>query len=154
MGRSNRRYNTDFPEEREERTKDANKKLKSQIKILKKVINQLESENRTLQRAFSKSCDFIQAKLKNNSLEEVLEIVEDFDYKETTNGSEKLESKKHKEKEEKEQKQEDNHYENCPKCGKNKGEGFKMLSFEKFRVDTCPCGYRLKVNFNEGIERN
>ena len=153
MSRSNRRYNTDFPEEREERTKDANKKLKSQIKILKKVIKQLESENRTLQRAFSKSCDFIQAKLKNHTLEQVLEVVEDFDYKETENGSKELFVEK-KEKEKEKEKKENDNYENCPKCGKSKHEGFKMLDFEKFRVDACPCGYRLKVNFDEGIERN
>lgn len=154
MGRSYRNYNnTNYPEEKEGNAKDANKKLKAQIKSLKKIIKNLESENKTLLRSFNKSCDFINQKLSDKNIHEIIKMIDDFDYKETENGRQREEQKKKEkiiEKEEKKEKQKE-----CPKCFLSQENGFKIIDFTTFKVYTCSCGYRTRVDVgDEGIKRS
>jgi cell division protein ZapA (FtsZ GTPase activity inhibitor) len=132
VGKNRRKFRVTYPDEKEFKIKDANRKLKAQVKSLKRIIKTLESENKTLQRAFNKSCDFIQKKLSNKSLKQILKEVDDFDYKETEKGREKEEKKK-------EEKKIEN---SCPKCLSEKN--FKTMEFENFIIKSCKCGYRKK----------
>lgn len=143
MGKTNRRLNLVYSEEREDRTKDANSKLKSQIKKLTKAIKQLESENRTLTRAFNKSCDYIQKKIDNKSLEEILDIIEDYNCKETSSGL--VEVKKQKK---------DKECVVCPKCSRELNNGYKVIDFPTFVVENCECGHRSRIEKSEGIKRD
>lgn len=126
-----------YPEEREGRTKDANNKLKSQVRNLRKIVKQLEIENKTLSRAFDKSCDFIQDRLKGQSLGEILDMI---------NG----------EKKPKKPKKAEAFSDNCPKCENSEDEGYKTMVFEKFIIKSCTCGYRSKKaeESGEGLERS
>lgn len=148
MGRSYRKYNnTSYPEEKEGNAKDANKKLKAEIKNLKKVIKNLESEKRTLTRSFNKSCDFINHKLADKKIEQIIEMINEFDQQEIEANRLKEEAKK-KEKKLAQEKE-------CPKCFMPEGRGYKIIDFNTFKVHTCVCGYRARVsNENEGIERS
>lgn len=144
-----------YPEEKEFKTKDANNKLKSQVRSLKKALKIAESDNKTLSRAFDKSCEIIKNKLEGYSLEQVLQMIEDYEYKETEKGRRR--DKIAKEKKENQVDKEDTpifNSQNCPKCGKNKEKGFSIMKFEKFTISSCSCGYRLKADNNEGIERS
>lgn len=146
MAKNNRKLRTVYPEEKEGRVKDANKKLKSQIRNLKKTVRHLESENRTLARAFDKSCDFIQNRLENRSLSQILKMIDEFDYKETEIGREQVELEKIEIKA--------FEAERCPDCNKDKKEGFAMLDLGSFIVRSCGCGFKSKVSKSEGIERS
>ena len=141
-----RKLNMVYPEEREARTKDANKKLKSENNSLRKQIKKLKEENSTLKRSFNKSCDFIQSEHGDKSIEKVISIVNNFDYKETEKG---------RQKEVKTEKDSNKNFilQNCPKCGKTKEEGFKIMHFEKFKVLNCECGHRTRID-GGGIKRN
>jgi seryl-tRNA synthetase len=154
VARSSKKFNVVYPEERDVKEKDNNRKLKDQIKSLKKKIAQLESENRTLKRAFNKTIDFTEKKLKNHKLEDIHEMVDDFDYKETKKGRSKQKDKSLKQEDEsffdKIEKQEVC----CPKCQKTTKEGFKVMDFGGFYVESCVCDYRSRKNKSEGMERS
>lgn len=138
----NRKLNVQvYPEEREGRVKDANKKLKSQVRQLKKQLKQLETQNKTLQRAFNKSCDFIQSKLENKSIKEILNMINSFDHKETERGREKQAENKPLENK-------------CPKCDKKEKQGYSIMHFNSVVLKKCECGYEERVKLNEGIERS
>jgi len=143
VGRGYRKFNkVSFPEEKEGNVKEANRKLRAEIRSLKKIIKILESENRTLSRSFNKSCDYIQEVVKDKNLEDVMDMISDFDYKETEKGREKEKGKNSSQKEDK----------TCPKCNNAK---YKVMNFGSFKIHTCTCGYREKVIIaNEGIERS
>lgn len=144
MAKNNRRLSMVYPEENEGKTKEANRKLKAQVKNLKKTVRQLESQVRTLNRSFDKSCDFIQHKLKNKGLKEILDMIDSFEYKETEYGRQKV-------REEKKKKEESSILQSCPRCNSDASNGFKIMSFADFKVETCPCGYRSrKDNGDEG----
>ncbi len=134
MAKYNRKLSVVYPEENEGKTKDANRKLKGQIRNLQKTIKRLESENKTLNRAFNKSCDFIQQKLSNKSLRQIMDMIDNFEYKETERGRIAEREKN-----------------TCPKC--NEEESYKTMNFEKFKINICKCGHRSKVNNYEGNER-
>ena len=148
MGRSYRKYkNTSYPEEKEGNVKDTNKKLKAEIKSLKKIIKNLESENKTLTRSFNKSCDFINQKLSDKNVEDIIEMVNESDQKISEENKRKEEARK-KEKKLLREKE-------CPKCFTPEGKGFKIINFNTFKVHTCVCGYRTRIDEeNEGIERS
>jgi uncharacterized phage infection (PIP) family protein YhgE len=130
-----------YPEEREGRAKDANKKLKSQIKNLKKQIKRLEEENKTLNRAYNKSCDYIENKLSDKNIEQVIDMVNNYEHKETKKGRAK--SKKEK----------TLFVKKCPQCDTIKGEGYIVLKVGTFEMESCNCGYRnKKADTSEGIE--
>lgn len=135
MAKYNRRLSVTYPGDNDERTKDANKKLKAQIRNLQKIIKRLESENKTLNRAFNKSCDFIQQKLYDKNLKEIMDMIENFDYKETENGR-IAERKKNK----------------CPKCADY--QNYKVMNFNKFKINICKCGHRERIDTHEGNERD
>ena len=78
----NRKLKTVYPDEREGRVKDANKKLKAQVNSLKKQLRQAQEDVTTLRRAFNKSCNYIQHEHNNYSLEEVIEMVNSLKSKE------------------------------------------------------------------------
>lgn len=149
MSSSSRKRVVNYPEEKEGRTKDANNKLKAQVRNLKKQLKKADEANRTLSRAFNKSCDIIKDKLEGYSIEQVIQMVNDYEYKETAKGREREREKKEETKEE-----EDLSLQECPKCGKNKGEGFSTLTVGKITINSCSCGYRSKVDSDEGIERS
>lgn len=136
-----------YPEEKEGRTKDANNKLKAQVRNLKKQLKKEQEANKTLSRAFNKSCDIIKEKLEGYTIEQVIQMVNDYEYKETERG-------RAREREKKKDNEDTFISQNCPKCGKNKGEGFSTMKFEKFTINSCSCGYRVKVDNDEGIERS
>jgi hypothetical protein len=140
VAKNNRRLGVVYPEEREGKLKDANRKLKSQIRNLKKRLSILETENKTLRRGFYKNCDFIQEKLEDKTLEEILKMVEEFNYKENSR------DQKLKKKEEKK----DFTLTECPKCSKKVKEGYTVMDFKKFKVNSCICGYRERVENSEG----
>lgn len=145
MAKTNRKYSSQtYPEEKEGKTKDANRKLRGQIKSLKKQLARLEEDNRTLRRSFSKSCQYIDEKIKGKSIEEVLEDIRNFEYKETERGRQK----------EREKMKETNTDKNCPRCGKNSKEGFVKMSFSNFKILKCTCGFRKRENESEGIGRS
>lgn len=134
MAKSNRKITT-YPEEKEGKVRDANKKLKSQVRSLKKTIKQLESQVHTLSRSFDKSCDFIQHKLEDKKLEDILNMIDNFGYKETSRGrakKKKIDKKPTKQK--------------CPSCEAT--EGFKVIEFKSrgFAIESCTCGYSSRVN--------
>ena len=133
MRKDSRNCNRVYPEEKEGRAKDANNKLRAQIKNLKKRILQLETHNKTIERAYSKSCDFIQDKLSDKSLEQVLNMVNNYEHKETQRGREKAE------------KEDSFNVDKCPDCDSINGKGFSILNFEKYKIESCNCGYRRKV---------
>ena len=129
MAKNNRKSRLSiYPEEREGRVKDANRKLKAQVRNLQKVVKQLEWHNKTLQKAFDKSCDFIQERLSGKDLEEIIDMI---------NGRES-QSKQKKEA--------------CPKCERE--EGYKVMTLNKFIIKKCICGYRSKADGDEGIKRS
>lgn len=148
MGRGQRRYtNTSYPEEKEGNAKDANKKLKAEIKNLKRIVKNLESENRTLTKSFSKSCDFINNKLADKKIEQIIEMINEFDQQEVDELKRKEEVKK-KEKKLAQEKE-------CSKCFMPEGRGYKIIDFVTFKIHTCVCGHRARIdNENEGIERS
>lgn len=142
MAKNNRNLSMSYPEEKEGKTKDANKKLKSQIRSLKKTVKQLESQVKTLSRSFDKSCDFIQTELKDKELPEILTMIDNFDHKETEKGRQLLKKPT-----------EFSTFGNCPKCNVDTTKGFRITKFKArgFRVESCPCGYRTRIN-DEGSE--
>lgn len=140
MGRGYRRFNNTYPEEREENAKDSNKKLKAEIKHLRKVIKNLESENKTLSRAFDKSSDFINQKLSDKTIEQIIEMVNDFEEKK------KEQEKVLKEKQETKRKQEAEKNKTCPDCFADQDGGFRIVDFKTFKVHMCGCGFRTRVN--------
>lgn len=140
MGRGYKRFNNTYPEEREDNVKDTNKKLKAEIKHLRKVIKNLQSENKTLSRAFDKSSDFINQKLSDKTVEQIIEMVSDFEKKK----KEQEEVVKQKQEEKKKQEAEKN--KSCPNCFCNQEEGFKIVDFKTFKIHMCNCGYRTRVN--------
>lgn len=146
MGRTYKRHNNNsYPEEKEGNIRDTNKKLRDEIKSLKKIIKNLESENKTLTKSFNKSCDFINESFSDKNVEEVIETVNQFDKKKT-------EQKKHREEAKKKENRVIKENE-CPKCFMTEGRGFKTIDFDTFKVLTCVCGYRTRVNKkNERIE--
>ena len=147
MAKTNRKYSSQtYPEEKEGRTKNANKKLRGQIKSLKKQLAKLEEDNRTLRRSFNKSCQYIDEKIQGKSIEEVLEDIRTFDYKETERGRQREIEKR--------EKTVNRIDENCPDCGKTNKEGFVKLSFLKYELLSCKCGYRTRKDKGEGIERS
>jgi len=148
VGRSHKRYkNTSYPEEKEGNIRDTNKKLKAEIKNLKKIIKNLESQNKTLSRSFNKSCDFINDTLYDKNVEDIIEMVNESDQKKSEENKRKEEALK-KEKKLAIEKE-------CPKCFTTEGKGFKIINFNTFKVQTCVCGYRTRINEeNEGIERS
>jgi hypothetical protein len=136
-----------YPEEREGRIKDANKKLKSELKKEKNKVKKLKQDIATLQRAYNKSCEYISEKLAERNfdkVEDVIDLVNDFDYKETQRGREKIKIEK--------QKKEEKLSIKCPKCSTIKGEGYLVLKYESFDVASCKCGFRKKVTKSEGNE--
>jgi len=135
--KNNKKFNIAYPEEKEGKLKDANKKLKSQVRNLQKKIKQLESHNDTIYRAYNKSCDFIQHKLSDKSLEEVLNIVNTYSEKGT-----------------KKQKSKTVSGDKCQQCGNVVGEGYTSFSVGKFKIESCSCGHRRKTETSEGIERS
>lgn len=142
MARGFRKFNRAFPEEKEGNIKEANRKLRAEIRNLKKIIKILENENKTLSRSFNKSCEYIQDVVKEKELEDIFDMVDDFDYKETSKGRDKEKSKKNNQKGDK----------SCPKCDNG---SCKELNFGKFKIYTCKCGFREKVmTTDEGIERS
>lgn len=148
MGRSHRKYNKmSYPEEKEGNVRDTNRKLKAEIKSLKKIIKNLESQNKTLTRSFNKSCDFINEKFSDKNVEDVIEIVNKIDQEKIEEDKKRQEIKK-KEKRLAQEKE-------CPKCFATEGKGYKIINFDTFKVHTCTCGYRTRINNeNEGIERS
>lgn len=144
MGRRNRSVSTLYPQEKEGRVKDANKELRAENRQLRKKVKRLEENLRTLKRGFNKNADYIDKKLADKSLEEVLSIVNNFDYKETEKGREKMAKQNN-----------DRIFMSpkCPECGKVEKEGFSTFDYVKFVVQTCKCGFRTKVDRGEGIER-
>lgn len=122
-----------YPEEREGKTKDANKKLKSQIRSLKKTIKQMDTQIKTLSRSFDKSCDFIQNELKDKKLPDILKMIDDFDFKETEKGRERFENEKQA-------------GDSCPRC--DSAFNFKVTHFKEkgFTLESCSCGYRKRVD--------
>ncbi len=143
---NSKKFSVVYPEEKEGRVKDANRKLKAQVRNLKKKIKQLESENKTIGRAYDKSCDFIQDKLSDKSLEEVLNMVKGHGYKETEKGRE--DKKKNPDE------FEDFIVDKCPKCGTMDEERYTQFNLGKFKIESCACGYRRKAETSEGIERS
>jgi predicted nuclease with TOPRIM domain len=127
VGKGNRRLNTVYPEENEGKVKDANRKLRSKIKELEKKVKKLQGENRQLKRCFGKSAEYINDKISDKNIEEVIKTVDDYEYKETKKGNKLLKEKKAI----------------CPKCDTPKGEEYKILDFISFLVHTCTkCGFR------------
>lgn len=53
--------------------KEQNRQLRNEVNRLKKAIKLLKSERKTLERAFDKSFEYIENKLKDKSLEKILE---------------------------------------------------------------------------------
>lgn len=143
-----------YSDEREGKTKDANNKLKSQIKSLKKQLKRADEDNRQLSRSFNKSIGIIKDRLEGYSVEQVIQMINDWEYKETAKGRERERAKKEAESEVGLKEEKNLNLPVCPKCGKNKKEGFSIMKFEKFTINNCPCGYRLKVDNDEGIERS
>lgn len=147
MRKNGRNVSAIYPEEKEGRTKDANKKLKSQIRNLKKTIKQLESSNHTLLRAYDKSCDFIQHELADKSLKQILTMVDNHEYKETKKGREKKTKKIEAE--------EALLHHKCPECGNMDGEGYSLRNIGIIKIESCTCGYKKrKANPDEGIKRS
>lgn len=143
MAKNNRKFKMiSYPEEREEKVKDANRKLRSDLQKEKNKVKQLKKDLASLQRAFDKSCQYINEKLSNQKVKEVFEIVDDFDYKETEKGRDKINKKKI------------NNFtsEKCPNCGKVKGDGYSILNFNGFRLITCKCGFRERVDESDRNE--
>jgi bisphosphoglycerate-dependent phosphoglycerate mutase len=136
-----------YPEDKDGRVKDANKKLKAQNKALSKKIKRLQSENKTLERAYGKSCDFMQEKLKDYGLEQIIQMINDFEYKENGKGRDR-EQKKNKDS------KETLILNSCPECGKKIDNGYVVLSYPKFKIQSCQCGHKSRVENGEGIKRS
>lgn len=131
-----------YPEERDGRAKDANKKLKSQVRSLKKTVKQQESEIKTLRRAYNKSLSIIEEMHSDKSLSEVIDIVNNSEYKETKKGQDKEKENKNL------------NLDRCPDCGKMEKKGFSIMKFKGFVRKMCDCGYNKRFDANEGIERS
>jgi predicted nuclease with TOPRIM domain len=134
-----------YPIEQEGKIKDANKKLRAQVKTLKNKVKRLEEENGTLKRHFNKSHQYIDEKLSNKSVEEVIDMVKDFSYKETEKGRERMSKQKQSTIFTSQQ---------CPDCGTVEKEGFVITSFASFEMHTCQCGFRTRKNSGEGNKRS
>lgn len=145
MAKNNRSFKmVNYPEEREEKIKDANRKLKSDLKREKNKVKQLRQDLASLQRAFNKSCQYISEKLIDRNVEEVIEMVNNFNYKETEKGREKEIIK---------QKTNTNLISTkCSNCGRVEGEGYMNLNYSGFNILTCKCGFRKRVDQSEGNE--
>ena len=145
MTRKSRNVKQLYPIEQEGKVKDANKKLRAQVKTLKNKVKRLEEDNATLKRHFDKSSHYIDEKLSNKSVEEVIDMVKDFSYKETERGRQKMIKQKEatilvspK----------------CPDCGTVEKEGYVITSFTSFEMHTCQCGFRTRKNSGEGNKRS
>ena len=153
MAKNNSKSSIDYPEEKEGNTKDANKKLKSQIRSLKKTIKQLESQVGTLNRSFNKSCDFIQDKLEKRSLKDILNMIDTYDYKETEHGREQAKIRKNIKKAEEKDDNDIFFITNCPRCNNDITKGFNVMRFNGFKIENCSCGYRNRIeDGNAGSE--
>ena len=150
----NRKLNMVYGEEKEGRIKDANKKLRSEINSLKKQIKKLREDNATLQRGFNKSCNYIQSEHDNFSIEKVIDIVNNFEYKETEKGRQRALENPTDVELDKTEEEKNFMLKNCPKCDKNKEEGFEVMNFQDFSIINCKCGHRTRIESGEGIERN
>lgn len=142
MAKNNRKLKMLYPEEREGRVKDANRKLRSDLKREKNKVKKLEQDLATLQRAFDKSCQYINEKLSNEKVEDIIELVDSFKYKETEKGRKKQETKQN----------ENIMLKKCPKCDTIKGEGYTVINFTKSKVLSCKCGFRKRIDEGEGNE--
>jgi predicted nuclease with TOPRIM domain len=131
-----------YPEEREGRVKDANKKLRSDLKREKNKVKKLEQDLASLQRAFDKSCQYINEKLSNKKVEDIIDLVNNFKYKETEKGRKKQEVKQN----------ENVMLKKCPECNTIKGEGYAIINFAKSKVLSCKCGFRKRVGEGERNE--
>lgn len=118
MGKSYRKYNNKtYSDEKDDNIKDANKKLKAEIKSLKKQIRDLELEKQKMTKSSEHNNEVFRAVQKDRPKE--------YGKKE------------------------------CPKCSTPEGKEFKIIEFNTFKVHTCVCGYRTRINnSNEGIERS
>lgn len=145
MAKSNRKLRmVNYPEERDEKIKDANRKLRSDLKREKNKVKQLKQDLASLQRAFNKSCQYISEKLADQNVEKIIELVNNFDYKETEKGREKEMTK---------QETDTNLISTkCLNCGTIEGKGYVNLKYPGFNVLTCKCGFRKRVNQSEGNE--
>jgi hypothetical protein len=145
VAKNNRKLRmVNYPEEREGRIKDANRKLRSDLKREKNKVKQLKQDLASLQRAFNKSCQYINEKLADQNIENIIELVNNFDYKETEKGREQVEIK---------QKTDTNLISTkCLDCGRVEGEGYMVLNYVNFNVHTCKCGFRQRVS--QGDEGN
>lgn len=148
MAKNNRKLKTVYPEEREGRVKDANRKLRSDLKRERNKVKKLQQDMASLQRAFSKSCQYISEKLADRDIREVIELVNDFDYKETENG------RKREEEKEVTKQNEDTTFisKNCPDCGTLKGVNYTVMNFMNFKILSCKCGFRKRIDQGEGNE--
>ena len=144
MAKNNRNLRmVNYPEEREGKRKDANRKLRSDLKREQNKVKQLKQDLASLQRAFNKSCQYISEKLADQNVEDIIELVNNFDYKETEKGREQVENKQKTDT--------DLISTKCLDCGRVEGEGYMVLKYGDFNVHTCKCGFRKKVNqSNEG----
>lgn len=155
MAKNNKSVRILYPGDRGDRVKDANNKLRSENRNLKKRIKKLEQENKTLKRAFDKSCEYINEKLFDKDVEEVINIVNGYDYKETKKGRKKLKTERESETEaeaEVESKESIENKKTCPKCNQKEGEGYGVIDFLKFKIHSCRCGYKERVNKSERDE--
>lgn len=142
MAKNNRKLKMVYPEDREGRVKDANRKLRSDLKKEKNKVKKLEQDLATLQRAFNKSCQYINEKLSNEKVEDIIDLVNNFKYKETERGRKKQEMEQNK----------NIILKKCPECDTIKGEGYAVMNFTKSKVLSCKCGFRRRIDESEGNE--
>ena len=145
MTRKSRNTKTLYPIEQEGKIKDANKKLRAQVKTLKNKIKRLEDDNNTLKRSFEKGNQYIDEKLMDKNVSEVIEMVKEFDYKETKKGRKKMSKQKD--------------FTNfrsptCPDCGIVEGKEYTVVQYTSFAVHSCKCGFRTREDKSEGNERS
>lgn len=140
MSKKNKGFKLAYPGERGDRIKDANNKLRSENRNLKKRIKKLEQENKTLKRAFDKSCEFIEDKLYEEEVENIIEKVNDYEYKETQRGRDAKKQEKEKNKIK------------CPVCQTEKGKGYSVIEFAVYELHTCKCGHRERVDKSERVK--
>lgn len=149
MASNGQKLKTVYPVEKESKVKESNNKLRSEVRGLRKQIRELKKENKQLKRGFSKNSQYIEDKLNDKSLEETMELVNNFDYKETEKG------RKNVEKQNNSDKKDVLFLKKCPRCGtiKGGGSGYLVMDFKDFYVITCSnCDYRKRINQSEGTE--
>lgn len=61
-----------YPKDNSENEREANKKLRSQVRRLQKEVRELKSENKTLLEAWAKTESFLQEITKGEPLEEIM----------------------------------------------------------------------------------